>query len=500
MTPAARRLAPLAAAGVFVVLVLLHWSRGPEAEMADYAQYLLHVRALTEGHPYGDLGIIRTPFARWVGVPYPPGLPLMLLPVVAVVGFNGAILKLVMLLTGICFVLVAGAYFAREGWTLAVGVTLLVGLSTDLLHSSLIVLSDLPFAALVWLTLLLVDRPGPWTARRIVAVTLAGGAALSFRAAGVALLPVLLIYAIIHHRRLGFRPALPVAIWVAAAVAAALIFPIGDLGVMVPRFRWETVERLWERLPGLRLPVSKALLYPFPWGAANAAYHVVGAGLIGVGVAAFARRHGARCSLLFAAGYIIMLMLSPAGLGTRYLWPVYPLIVYGFLRGLTAVAQLGMRGKTPVAPGALAGGTAVVLALAVVPQHIGEPPPAGDLRAAREEAFGWVRAAAAQEPVRVVMPKPQILAWETGVPAMAPIQGTADETLGELCARGITHLVLPRETPGSPSPSGRMRVGHLAPARPDRFARLAENRFFAFYRFQAAACSSRAEPRDATSS
>ena len=73
----------------FVILAALHWSYAPLITAGDYAQYLLHADALAHGRAYADIGYIYSPLAPFIGPRVqPPGLPLTILPIVAVGGVS----------------------------------------------------------------------------------------------------------------------------------------------------------------------------------------------------------------------------------------------------------------------------------------------------------------------------------------------------------------------------------------------------------------------------
>jgi hypothetical protein len=81
-------------------------------------------------------------------------------------------------------------------------------------------MSDLPFCAALWLLFLVVDASGAWSRARVVAVTVLGFALIGTRLAGVAIVPALGIYWLLHRRTLGIRPLVPVLVWGGAGLAA----------------------------------------------------------------------------------------------------------------------------------------------------------------------------------------------------------------------------------------------------------------------------------------
>ena len=76
-----------ALAGIATTSSLIAWGD-------DWAQYVMHARNLLAGVPYGNIGYLFNPDAANVGPPsYPPGLPLLLVPVMAMFGMNLIALK-----------------------------------------------------------------------------------------------------------------------------------------------------------------------------------------------------------------------------------------------------------------------------------------------------------------------------------------------------------------------------------------------------------------------
>jgi 4-amino-4-deoxy-L-arabinose transferase-like glycosyltransferase len=70
----------------------------------DWAQYVLHAQNIVNGRAYGDTGYLFNPDNPSIGPPnYPPGLPYVLAPVIALFGFNILALKIA------CFACVVAA-------------------------------------------------------------------------------------------------------------------------------------------------------------------------------------------------------------------------------------------------------------------------------------------------------------------------------------------------------------------------------------------------------
>src|SRR5688572_3337635 len=274
MIPHRRQAAAVLATSLvpYILLVVLHWSYLPVVSAGDYAQYLLHADALLHGRDYGDIGYIFTKYNPLIGPRVqPPGLPLTLVPILAIGGFDTPLLKLLMVVSGAAFLLLAGWYFARRDELLgAAGAVILTGIALEAAYATSSVLSDLGFAALVWAVILLVDREGEWTTRRIVLVTALGLAAMAYRIPGVTLVPALLCYALLQPAPARRRALVPALIWAGVLGVGALALneraPFLDLLLAEPMV---LVRRLSHNVARYRHAIFEAHLYPFSVDRAN---------------------------------------------------------------------------------------------------------------------------------------------------------------------------------------------------------------------------------------
>ena len=104
------------AIAVVVAFAVRHWRGGPLAESDDYAQYFMHAQALLDGRAYWNTGYIYNARADWVGpLNYPPGLPLTVLPLLAVFRWTSPVFELLMLGFVAALGLVTYRYFRRYG-------------------------------------------------------------------------------------------------------------------------------------------------------------------------------------------------------------------------------------------------------------------------------------------------------------------------------------------------------------------------------------------------
>ncbi|MGH7712553.1 MAG: hypothetical protein ACREOG_14780, partial [Gemmatimonadaceae bacterium] len=298
----------------FLALAVVHWDWSPATSASDYAQYLMHARAIIEGRPYGDIGYIYNPAAGLIGPPtFPPGLPLTLAPLVALGGVHSPLARLLMLASVLVFAALATWRLARDvaPWQAALAGAF-SAYAIEASGSTLAPISDPGFAALVWGTVIAVDSERAWTWRRVAAVTALGFAALSYRAAGVALVPGLLLYALLQRRRMGMRPFVPPALWTAAGViglaAGLLRIPFSD---RLPRVITDLGNHLSTFAGQYHVGLFLAQLYPFSNNAANDGYHAVASLLTLLGLALIVWRARRSFMVTFAAAYGAVLLVAP---------------------------------------------------------------------------------------------------------------------------------------------------------------------------------------------
>lgn len=451
--PERRRWTTLFAVGVipFLVLAAWHWRYGPLTAFGDWAQYMLHADALLHGRAYGDIGYIFTSRNPFIGPPVqPPGLPAVLVPVLALTdgAREGAPYKLLMLAFVLAFLAVVTAYFSRlDDRALALAATLLTGLWIEVGFATNAVQPDVGFSALVWGVFYLADRPGEWSWGRVAGITVLGLAALAFRLAALPLVPALALYAVLHRRELGGRPWVPVLVWCAGGAVAAATVP-GALAFarLVPRDPAMIVRRVVEAATVYPFAILDLFLYPFPWNHVNDAYHVAVAGLAVIGFIGWVRHAATRLLTAFLILYVGMLLVLPMQ-DTRYLMPLAPLALYSAVAGAAAVARwVARRARREMSDErarrvAVAAFTAI--ALVTLGHEISRPAPSVLMDGPGvRPLFARLRAEHSRTPLRVLFMNPRVLTWETGIPAMGFFRASADTTIAELRDRRITHVVV----------------------------------------------------------
>ncbi len=464
----------------FALVVVLPHFAGPGVDSDDYGQYLMHAQALASGRSYGQIDYLWTRYNEFIGPASTlPGLPLLLAPVLRLGGV--ALVPWAMLLVALAFPVLAGLYFARrEQPALALLAAVVAVLSPAIVFNATQALTDLPFATAVWGMALVADRPGRVGWGRILALTTLGGAAMLLRTAAAPIVPALLITALARRRADGLRLAVPVLIWAVVGVAllslmqlSRLLLVHADFGRMLS---W-SIGSGRMRLNGVAY--ARAMLdahfQTMPGGALSLALRLLALGITGVGTVSWLRRHPDSFLAIFAVLYGLMLLVLPFK-DDRYLWPLLPLTTFGLLDGIRMLAARLGRGRTALRAALAA---AVLLAvLGVTTTALARRPIALADQPDGHQLFAYLGDLAARQPVRFTFMKPRMLAWTLHVPVMGSFIASQPQTLRELCAKRITHVVTSRV---SRDHDGPLRA--LADSRPDLFTLTFANPTYRVYRF-----------------
>lgn len=484
---------PALALAPFLLLALWHWSWPPASTSGDYAQYILHARALVDGSGYANIGYLYHPEAADIGPRmYPPGLPLLLAPLVAIGGVHSVLLHVFSM--G-CIVLFGVLAWMRMQQSLSpavaacgVGVALL---GMEAMLASLVPMSDLPFCAALWLLFLLVDGHGTWSTARVVAVTMLGFALIGTRLAGVAIVPALGVYWLLHRRVLGIRPLVPVLAWgvaglagvAAGAMSNSYANPVGAQG-------FDAAARLAALVRNYRYALLDAALYPLPGDRANEWYHLAAVPVILVGAFSVLRRFGAGFVTCATVAYAALLLTVRVG-EARYLWPIIPLLGASLAQGVAVIVgaigggHAGGRadGQSARNVGRLPQAAIIVPGLVVIGALVRQlslaPPFAVSGTADARALYAWLAAEQPRDSVRAMFHNPRVLTLESGVPAMGVLPRTAPGLVIAVQERRISHLVWQR-----PDASGCLqRIVNTLPALfPHHFVLAFENATFRVYR------------------
>lgn len=434
----------LTAVGLAPLLLLsvAQWSILPLATGSDYAQYLLHAKALADGRPYGDTGYIYSPLTWGVGPALqPPVWPALL--TLAVKHFDplGLAPRVLTAAAAFGFLALAWRYLAdREGRGVATLSVLFVGTALQQVYALASPNSDLPFALCVWAFISLGDRKGEWGWGRFLALGLLAGLAAGTRVLGVSLVPALVLAGLLRSPAERRRALTLAGLGVLVGGVALLVLweRLPFLGVIsaggLPSVQ-ETVKRLAE----YRFAVFEISLYPSAHDAFNDGYHLFAGLCILVGGVDLVRRYGRTLLGMTTLWYVLAVAAIPFG-DVRYTWPLWPVgtlaLVVGLRRLLALVPMPRTVGHVEVV-------VLFVIACLATARAVPRPPPASfESDADTLELFAWFGRQPDRAQSRVVFGSPRVFALHTGIPSMGAFSGhPVSETLRELDRLRITHVV-----------------------------------------------------------
>jgi hypothetical protein len=473
----------------FIALVLWRISWAPDAALGDYAQYLLHAQALLDGRSYGDIGYLFHPEAPDVGpAVYPPGLPLLLMPIVAVTGTHPLPLRILMVACMIGFGWCAFRRLSRDlpPSTAAVGVALAL-LTIEVQHGTVVPMSDPLFCVVLWLLFLVADTRERWSGGRTAMVTALGFALVAVRIAGAAIGPAVLLLGVLQRRRLGVRPFLVVAIWGAAALASLLVVGNPYSGNVVDRDATDLGRKLYFLAQNYRYALFEAELYPTGIKSVDIAYHVLITPVIAVGAVVALRRLGASLVVTFTVTYVILLLAVRFG-AARFLWPLLPMLGVSIVLGLMKVLEFARRSvSTPDARRVVSHAAMilpVVVLLGAFTRQLGVHAPFAITGTPDADSlYAWMRTENARQPKRVMFHNPRVLTLSSGVPAMGILDRLTAGQLAAIDAERVTHFVWQR----SDVSTCLQRIANDLPVRfPERFDLAYGNATFRVYRVRPA--------------
>ena len=435
----------------FLLLAAWHWPHGPRADFGDYAQYLLHADALLKGRPYGDIGYIYTRWAPFIGPPIePPGLPAALVPLLALTRAapESPLYKGFMVLCVLGFLGATGAYLARFGSKQIVIATLfVVGLWIETGYATTAPQPDVIFAALVWVMFLVVDRPGEWTWKHVILISILGLLAVAFRLAALPLLPAVMLYSLLRRRTVGPLALAPMLVWcLCGTIAVAALPNAATYARFLPRDPVRLVGTFAHNAFEYPFLVLNLFLFPLPWNLGDDVYHVFICSVAVLGAVVWIPRMRHSFPLVFTVVYLGMLFVMPIR-HERYLMPLAPMAVFFAMAGLATVARWLARlthhelddTRAARVPLGIAG---LIVAVTLV-REVSAPRPAALLDApGAREVFQRLAAAHDTGVVRAVFINPRVLTWHTGVPAMGFFTAPGDSAIAEFRAKRITHVVL----------------------------------------------------------
>jgi hypothetical protein len=331
----------------------------------DFAMYIRHAANIVSGVPYADTGYIYNLDRPELGPrTYPPVFPLLLAPVYKLSGLNLTALKIEV--AALLIAALGALFFAFEerlSFASRCALVLLVGLNPVVWQAKDLINSDIPFVALIYLSLRVIEKSYPLAGVPKVSAAILVGfliyLAYGARTVGLILIPALLLYDFLRYR----RPT----VFAAAAVGFCGILILAQNALLPPDGSY--LDNVKPALPALVL--SNARLYAsamseflgngFSRPAALALFACV-SGLAALGYLDRLRK-GIGMFEIFPILYAPVIAAWPLNQGVRLLLPLAPLYVYYVFLGIERLAA--------IAPAAAAKSGRVLLAAAVIVSYAG---------------------------------------------------------------------------------------------------------------------------------
>jgi len=314
----------------------------------DTLHYLNHARNIAAGRPYGDTGYVYSRYSPDIGpANYPPAFPLTLAPIYRYAGLESFTAYKV---SGLAWMALILALTALWCWRLppltrAAGVVAVLACNPVVIRSSVTVVSDPMFTAVVLAALFWIDgcqlrgREGIGSS---VVTGLLAGIAVETRSMGVAILAALVLRSAVRRFEGWQSAAIAIAVSTALAVATNRVVhadaTLSDYTSQFLDYSWRTPLRNVRIYAG---DFATEVLWPVPGTSGFAKIALL---LFLVVVAAGLRRtirerRGLTIFEYFAGPYLAMVLVWPAAQGSRFLLPLLPWAVRLAFVGLDEIAS-----------------------------------------------------------------------------------------------------------------------------------------------------------------
>jgi hypothetical protein len=302
----------------------------------DFAMYIHHAQNIAESRPYADTGYIYNPAIPVYGPRmYPPVFPLVLAPLYKMFGLSLLPMKVEQVFFLIlALALVSVLWHRHLGTAYCLALVTILGFSPALWWAKENVLSDLPFLLFFYAAVCLLQwnptgEKQYWTRSLALGVTLY--LVIGTRTAGITLVPGLLLYEWLRHKRISRHTGVALVV-----CAMALIAQNWFVGA-VPGGYMEQLHSVTAKSILLNAIRYTRTLAGFWVGGISGtlSFFVIGAvvGLISMGLLSEHRRGVAAVHCLLAP-YMLLMILWPFGAGIRYALPVIPWMAFLALSGL----------------------------------------------------------------------------------------------------------------------------------------------------------------------
>jgi len=327
----------------------------------DFAMYVHHAQNIVEGHPYAETGYIYNPrVPAYSPGMYPPVFPLLLAPSYKFFGLNLLPMKLEQVAFFLFTLTVVYLLWRRDlGPAYVVALIAVLGCSPVFWSAKDSVLSDLPFLLFFYLAALIVQRAprdGPRWWVWAIALGLIMYAATGTRAAGIALIPGLVLYDTLRHRKVTRFTSIALTLYIALAFLQHYLIGSAPGGYM------EQLHAITTHTIFFNLGEYSRVLAGFWVASVRNAFSFVVLAIVALLTAAgvfYQSKRGITIVEAFLAPYLGILLLWPYAAGVRAVYPIIPWIVFLALTGLRGLSEKFV----PAYSKAAAGGLLLLLAI-----------------------------------------------------------------------------------------------------------------------------------------
>jgi hypothetical protein len=446
----------------------------------DFAMYIGHARNIAEGVPYADTGFVHNPLRPMYAPPaYPPVFPLILAPIHTIAGLNLTAMKMELV---VLFLAALGLIALMAGTELSsrdlAAMAILVGFNPFFWNFKDSVLSDIPFLLFVFMSFHFIEafhRSGPRRCLFGIAAVISVCLAYGTRSLGLVFVPCLLLHDALRFRRLsGLTMAIGVSLvacrllegWVGVSGA----YGLGQLSlhprsvIQNIRIYAEALTAFWDNGHSRALCISLSILI---------------SAIALVGYWTLLRR---RISLqeIFLPTYLAVILAWPGVQGTRFLIPVFPLILFYLFVGMRRLLQFSRARIQTMGFAAMLVLTLLTYAGAYVRQDFG-PIREGMAKRETRELFEFIRGTAGPDDL-VLFRKPRALALYARTRTSIWPDSENDEVMREHLRKSGARYVILGAGPQSPLPRGPQSLVRFVEERPDIFRGVYSNADFEVYR------------------
>lgn len=307
----------------------------------DYAMYVHHAQNIVEGRPYAETGYIYNPrVPAYSPGMYPPVFPLLLAPSYKFFGLN----LLPMKLEQVTFFLLAmaaayGLWWRDLGSRYALALIAILGCSPIFWLAKDSVLSDLPFLLFFYLAALIVQRArgnGKFWPVWAIVLGLTLYAAMGTRAAGIALIPGLVLYVALWQRKLTRFTGIAVTVWIALTLLQRYWTGSAPGGYV------EQVHAITAHSVLFNLAEYLRALAGFWVASVRNAFSFLVLAIVALLILAgifFRDKRSFTIVEAFLVPYLGILLLWPYAAGVRAVFPVIPWMVFLALTGLSGLSE-----------------------------------------------------------------------------------------------------------------------------------------------------------------